>query len=57
MTDAKTKVVKGADNNSCTISGLKKGKTYYFSIRVRKNVDGVNYYTTFGKPRKVKVEK
>jgi len=55
MTGMKTKVVKGADSTSCTISGLKKGKTYYFSIRVRKNVDGVNYYTTFGVPRKVTV--
>ena len=55
MTGMKTKVVKGADSTSCTIGGLKKGKTYYFSIRVRKNVDGVNYYTTFGVPRKVTV--
>jgi surface protein len=55
MTGMKTKVVKGADSTSCTISGLKKGKTYYISIRVRKTVGGVNYYTTFGVPKKVTI--
>ena len=57
MTDAKSKVVQGASNTSCVIGGLKKGKTYYFSIRVRKKVDGINYYTTFGVPKKVAVTK
>ena len=57
MTDAKTKVVLGADNTSYTIGGLKKGKTYYISIRVRKKVDGIDYYTTFGVPKKVTVSK
>ena len=37
------------------IGGLKKGKTYYVSIRVRKKVDGISYYTTFGVAKKVKV--
>jgi len=55
MSGMKTKVVKGADSTSCTISGLKKGKTYYISIRVRKTVGGVNYYTTFGVPKKVTI--
>ena len=55
MIGAKTKVVKGADNTSCVFGGLKKGKTYYISIRVRKQVNGINYYTTFGVPRKVVV--
>jgi len=55
MIGAKTKVVKGADNTSCIFGGLKKGKTYYVSIRVRKQANGINYYTTFGVPRKVVV--
>ena len=55
MSGAKTKVVRGASNTSCVIGGLKKGKTYYFSIRVRKVVDGISYYTTFGVAKKVKV--
>ena len=55
MTGAKTKVVEGADNTSCIIGGFMKGKTCYISIRVRKNVDGVNYYTTFGVPKKVTI--
>ena len=57
MVGAKTKVVLGAENTSYTIGGLKKGKTYYISIRVRKKVKGIDYYTTFGVPRKVTVTK
>ena len=53
MSGAKTKVVQGAENTSCVIGGLKKGKTYYVSIRVRKKVDGISYYTTFGVPKKI----
>ena len=57
MTGAKTKVVLGANNTSYVIGGLKKGKTYYISIRVRKKVNGIDYYTTFGVPKKVTVTK
>ena len=57
MTDAKTKVVLGASNTSYVIGGLKKGKTYYVSIRVRKKVNGIDYYTTFGVPKKVTISK
>ena len=57
MVGAKTKVVLGANNNSYTIGGLKKDKTYYISIRVRKKVSGIDYYTTFGVPKKIKIEK
>ena len=57
MVGAKTKVVLGADNTSYTIGGLKKGKTYYISIRVRKKVNGIDYYTTFGVPKKITVTK
>ena len=57
MVGAKTKVVLGANNTSYTIGGLKKGKTYYISIRVRKKVNGIDYYTTFGVPKKIKVTK
>ena len=57
MVGAKTKVVLGADNTSYTIGGLKKGKTYYISIRVRKKVNGIDYYTTFGVPKKITISK
>ena len=57
MVGAKTKVVLGAANTSYVIGGLKKGKTYYISIRVRKKVSGIDYYTTFGVAKKVKIEK
>ena len=55
MSNAKTKVVLGADNTSYVIGGLKKGKTYYISIRVRKKVEGIDYYTTFGVAKKIKL--
>ena len=57
MAGAKTKVVQGATNTSYTIGGLTKGKTYYISIRVRKKVGGINYYTTFGVAKKITIEK
>jgi len=57
MVGAKTKVVLGASNTSYKITGLKKGKTYYISIRVRKKVDGIDYYTTFGVAKKVTITK
>ena len=57
MVGAKTKVILGADNTSYTIGGLKKGKTYYISIRVRRKVNGIDYYTTFGVPKKIRIEK
>jgi len=55
MVGAKTKVVLGANNTSYVIGGLKKGKTYYISIRVRKKVDGIDYYTTFGVAKKIRI--
>jgi len=57
MVGAKTKVVLGASNTSYVIGGLKKEKTYYISIRVRKKVNGIDYYTTFGVPKKVTITK
>ena len=57
MVGAKTKVVLGANNTSYVIGGLKKGRTYYISIRVRKKVNGIDYYTTFGVPKKVTITK
>ena len=57
MVGAKTKVVLGAANTSYVIGGLKKGKTYYISIRVRKKVNGIDYYTTFGVAKKISVTK
>ena len=57
MVGAKTKVVLGAGNTSYKITGLKKGKTYYISIRVRKKVNGIDYYTTFGVAKKITITK
>ena len=57
MKNAKTKVVLGASNTSYVLKGLKKGKTYYISIRVRKKVNGIDYYTTFGVAKQIKITK
>lgn len=57
MSNAKTKVIPSANTTTCVLSGFKKGKTYYISIRVRKIVNGIAYYTTFGVARKVKITK
>ena len=57
MKNAKTKVVLGASNTSYVLKGLKKGKTYYISIRVRKKVNGIDYYTTFGVAKQIKIIK
>ena len=57
MSNAMTRVIKGAANTTHLIGGLKKGKTYYISIRVRKKVNGIDYYTTFGVPKKVIITK
>ena len=57
MKNAKTKVVLGANNTSYVLKGLKKGKTYYISIRVRKKVKGIDYYTTFGVAKQIKITK
>ena len=57
MVGAKTKVVLGANNTTYILGGLKKGKTYYISIRVRKKVNGIDYYTTFGVAKKVIITK
>lgn len=57
MKNAKAKVIKDVNKTSCEIGGFKKGKIYYFSIRVRKVVNGIAYYTTFGVPKKVTITK
>ena len=57
MSNAQTRVVKGANTTTYTIGGLKKGKTYYISIRVRKKVNGIDYYTTFGVPKKITINR
>jgi hypothetical protein len=57
MKNAKSKVIYGADTTAVTLNGFKKGKTYWFQIRVRKKVNGIDYYTTFGAKKKVVITK
>ena len=40
-----------------TISGLKKGKTYYVKVRSFKKVSGKTYYSNYSKIKKVKIKK
>ena len=42
---------------SKTLSGLKKGKTYYVRIRTYKKVNGVKQYSAWSKVKKVKIKK
>ena len=55
MTGAKSKVIFGADTTSVVLGGFRKGKTYWFQIRVRKKVNGIDYYTTFGVKKPVRI--
>ena len=57
MVGAKSKVIFGSNTTSCLLGGFKKGKTYWFQIRVRKKVNGIDYYTTFGAKKKVVITK
>ncbi|MCD7715202.1 MAG: fibronectin type III domain-containing protein, partial [Lachnospiraceae bacterium] len=53
----KTKKVSGASKKSCTLSSLKKGKTYYVRIRTYKTVNGKTYYSAWSAKKKVKIKK
>ena len=57
MKNAKSKVIYGADTTAVVLGGFKKGKTYWFQIRVRKSIDGYKlpFYTTFGAKKSVKI--
>ena len=57
MNGAKSKVIFGSNTTSCLLGGFKKGRTYWFQIRVRKKVNGIDYYTTFGAKKKVVITK
>ena len=58
MKNAKSKVIYGADTTSVVLGGFKKGKTYWFQIRVRKSVAGYKlpFYTTFGAKKTVTIK-
>ncbi len=40
-----------------TITGLKKGKTYYVRVRAYQKADGRKYYGNWSKVKKVKIKK
>lgn len=54
MAGAKTKTVKGVKTISRKLTGLKKGKTYYITVRAYKTVKGKKYYSGWSKCVKVK---
>ena len=49
------KIVKTLTKTSWKVTGLQKGKTYYFSLRGYRKVSGKRRWTAFGKPLKVRV--
>lgn len=52
----KTKTLTKASNTKCSLSGLKKGKTYYFRVRSYKTVSKIKYYGAYSSVKKVKVK-
>ena len=57
FTSPLTLKVTGKDKTSQTITGLKKGSTYYFRIRARKLETKADYYGVYSNIKNVKIEK
>ena len=62
LSDGKTKTIFGANTNSYTITGVKKGTTYYVQVRtfVRKPVEGggtFDYFSTYSTIQHIKITK
>lgn len=53
----KTKTVSKNSTVKKTLSGLKKGKTYYVRIRSYRTVSGKKYYASWSTVKKVKIKK
>ena len=53
----KTKTIKGRKKTRAVISGLKKGKKYYFQIRTYKKSSEGKYYSDWSKSKSVKIKK
>ncbi len=54
FSDAKTTT---AETNSATLSGLTKGEIYYIRVNVRKQIDGVKYFSRWSAVRAVAIDK
>ena len=52
----KTKTSKSSAKTSKTVTGLKKGNTYYVKVRTYKTVKGTKYYSAYTDVKKVKVK-
>ncbi len=53
----RTKTIKGRKKTRAVISGLKKGKKYYFQIRTYKKSSEGKYYSDWSKSKSVKIKK
>ena len=47
----------GIFTESKTITGLKKGKTYYFRVRAYKKENGKKYYGSWSNVKKITIKK
>jgi fibronectin type 3 domain-containing protein len=56
-TNVKTVTVGNPNTNNKTVTGLKKGKTYYVRTRSYRTVAGVKYYSNWGPTKSVKITK
>lgn len=57
FSNAKTVWISKNSTTSKTISGLKKGKTYYVHVRAYKTVNGTRYYGRWSTTKKIKITK
>ena len=55
MSDAKLITVKGAGTLSRTLTGLKKGKTYYVQVRTYRLENGFRYYSAYSTTKSLKI--
>lgn len=57
FSDSTTKTYSGKDTLSKTLSGLKKGKTYYVRVRVYKTINDTKYYSAWSGTKSLKITK
>lgn len=57
MSNGTLVTISGANNTSKTITGLKKGKTYYVRVRTFRKVSGTTYWSKWSAKKSVKITK
>ena len=55
MTNAKSVMLKGSNNLSKVITGLKNGKTYYVKIQSYQTINGTTYWSNWSPAKSIKI--